>query len=81
MNLVGSMNFSLFDVFGNNTFSLFDFSAGGNLGSGQPNPMQGFIPSQGAMTGVYSSQDLGNPCHVSFPSQGMSIGGNLSHTQ
>jgi hypothetical protein len=42
--------------------------------------MQGFIPSQGAMTGVYSSQGLGNPWQGSFPSQGMSIRGNPSHT-
>jgi hypothetical protein len=61
MTLVGSMHFSLFDTFGNNTFSSSSFSTGGNPVFGQQNPTQGFIPSQGAMTGVYSSQGLGNP--------------------
>jgi hypothetical protein len=74
MTLVGSMPFSLFGAFGNNAFSSSSFSVGGNPIFGQPNPMQGFIPSQGVMTGVYSSQGLGNPWQGSFPLQGMSIG-------
>jgi hypothetical protein len=45
MNLVGSMNFYLFGSFGNNYFSSSSFSVGGNPVFGQPNPMQGFIPS------------------------------------
>jgi hypothetical protein len=81
MTLVGSMPFSLFGAFGNNAFSSSSFSVGGNPIFGQPNPMQGFIPSQGAMTGVYSSQGLGNPWQGSFPSQGMSIRGKpLPHS-
>jgi hypothetical protein len=39
-----SMSFSLFDMFGNNNFSLVAFSAGGNCGFGQQNPVQGTIP-------------------------------------
>jgi hypothetical protein len=50
MTLVGSMPFSLFGAFGNNTFSSSSFSSGGNPIFGQPNPMQGFVPSQGVMT-------------------------------
>jgi hypothetical protein len=55
MNLVGSIPFSLFGAFGNNTFSSSSFSVGGNPIFGQPKPMQGFIPSQGVMIGIYSS--------------------------
>jgi hypothetical protein len=47
---VGTMSFSLFHAFGNNAFTSFTFSIGGNPIFGQQNPMQGFIPSQGAMT-------------------------------
>jgi hypothetical protein len=50
MTLVGSMPFSLFGAFGNNTFSSSTFSSGGNPFLNQPNPMQGFVPSQGVMT-------------------------------
>jgi hypothetical protein len=39
--------FSLFDVFGNNTFSSPAFLTGGNPSYGQPIPMQGTIPVQG----------------------------------
>jgi hypothetical protein len=74
------MSFYLFGVFGNNYFTSSTFSTGGNLVFGQQNPAQGFIPSQGVMTEVYSSQSLGNPWQGSFPSQGMPIGGNPSHT-
>jgi hypothetical protein len=45
---VGSTLFSLFGAFGNNAFSSAIFSTGGNPGYGQPNPMQGIIPAQGA---------------------------------
>jgi hypothetical protein len=60
INLVGSMPFSLFDAFGNNSFSLSCLSAGGNIIFGQPKPMQGFIHSHKVMTRVNSSQGLGN---------------------
>jgi hypothetical protein len=75
------MSFSLFGAFGNNAFSSATFSTGGNPNFGQQNPVQGTIPSQGATTGVYSTQGLWNPWQGSFPSQGMSVGGNPFHTQ
>jgi hypothetical protein len=78
---VGSMSFSLFGAFGNNTFSSTAFPTGGNPSFGQQNPVQGTIPSQGATNGVYSTQGLWNPWQGSFPSQGMSVGGNPFHTQ
>jgi hypothetical protein len=78
---VGSMSFSLFDAFGNNAFSSAVVSAGGNPSFGQQNPVQGTIPSQGATTGVFSTQGLWNPWQGSVPSQGMSVGGNPFHAQ
>jgi hypothetical protein len=42
---VVSTPLSLFDMFGNNAFSSFFISAGGNPGYGQQNPMQGTIPA------------------------------------
>jgi hypothetical protein len=42
---VGSMSFSLFGAFGNNSFSSAIVSTGGNLIFGQQNPVQGIIPS------------------------------------
>jgi hypothetical protein len=42
---VGSMSFSLFGVFGNNTFSSAIISIGGNPSFGPQNPMQGTIPT------------------------------------
>jgi hypothetical protein len=42
---VGSTPFSLFDAFGNNSFSSVAFPIGGNSGYGQPIPMQGTIPT------------------------------------
>jgi hypothetical protein len=41
--LVGLTPFSLFDTFGNNSFTLAVISSGGNLGYGQQNAMQGTI--------------------------------------
>jgi hypothetical protein len=61
MNPIGSMPFSLFGAFGNNTFSSSAFSLGGNHFLNQANPMQVFIPSQGLMTRDLSSQGIGNP--------------------
>jgi hypothetical protein len=52
---VGSTPFSLFGVFGNNTFSSATFPTGGNPGIGQPIPMQGTIPAQGAHPGTSSA--------------------------
>jgi hypothetical protein len=78
---VGSMSFSLFGAFGNNAFSSVAFSSGGNPIFSQQNLVQGTIPSQGGMTGVYSTQGLWNAWQGSFPSQEMSIGGNPFHTQ
>jgi hypothetical protein len=43
--LVGLKPFSLFDAFGNNTFSLASISAGGNPSYGQPHPVHGIIPA------------------------------------
>jgi hypothetical protein len=48
--LVGSMPFSLFNTFGNKTFSSSAVSAGSNPCFGAQNPMQGTIPTQGAHT-------------------------------
>jgi hypothetical protein len=79
--LVGSMSFSLFDVFGNNAFSLVVVSVGGNSGFGQHNPVQGTIPTQGANTGGFSSQGLWSPWQGSIPSSGMSTRGNSFHGQ
>jgi hypothetical protein len=78
---VGSMSFSLFSAFGNNSFSSAVVSAGGNPGFGQQNPVQGTIPTQGASTRVFSSQGLWNPWQGSVPSQGMLDGGNPFHGQ
>lgn len=47
---VGSLSFSLFDVFGNNAFSSVAVSTGGNPGFGQQNPSQGTSPAHGANT-------------------------------
>jgi hypothetical protein len=58
---VGSMSFSFFNAFGNNSFSSIVVSAGGNLGFGQHNPVSGTIPTQGESTGVFSSQGHWNP--------------------
>jgi hypothetical protein len=79
--LVGSTPFSLFDVFGNNTFSSAFISAGGNPSYGQQNPMQGTIPAQGENSGIPSSQGPWNPWQGSFPSSGMPTRGNPFHSQ
>jgi hypothetical protein len=78
---VGSMFFSLFDMFGNNPFSSDATSAGGNPSFGQQNPVQSTIPSQGETTRVFSTQGLWNPWQGSVPLQGMSVGGNPFHAQ
>jgi hypothetical protein len=69
--LVGSLSFSLFDTFGNNTFLLYAISSGGNLGFGSQNPAQGEHTSQGPW----------NPWQGSVPSLGMLTGGNPFHGQ
>jgi hypothetical protein len=43
--LVGSMSFSLFDAFGNKSFSSAAVSVGGNPSFGQQNLVQGIIPT------------------------------------
>jgi hypothetical protein len=73
--------FSLFDVFGNNSFSSTAISAGGNSGYGQPHPIHGTIPVQGAHLGIPSSQGSWNPWQGPVPLPGMSIEGNPFHTQ
>jgi hypothetical protein len=78
---VGSMSFSLFSAFGNNSFSSAVVSAGGNPGFGQQNPMQGIIPPQGENPGIPSSQGPWNLWQGSVPSSGMSTGGNPFHSQ
>jgi hypothetical protein len=57
---VDSTPFSLFDVFGNNTFSSAAFPTRGNIDYGQPNPMDGTIPAHGANPGIPSAQGLWN---------------------
>jgi hypothetical protein len=79
--LVGSTPFSLFGAFGNNTFSSIAFPNGGNPGYGQPNPMQGTIPSQGSNKGTYFASGPWNSWQGSVPSSGMSIWGTSSHNQ
>jgi hypothetical protein len=79
--LVGSTPFSLFDAFGNNTFSSATISAGGNLGYGQQHLVQGTIPAQGAHLGIPSSQGTRNPWQGSIPLPWMSIKGNPFHPQ
>jgi hypothetical protein len=48
--LMGSMSFSLFNMYGNNAFSPAIILAEGNPGFGQHNPVQGIIPTQGEST-------------------------------
>jgi hypothetical protein len=52
---VGLKSFSLFSVFGNNTFSSAVISDRGNPSYGQQNPMQGTIAAQGTNLGIPSS--------------------------
>jgi hypothetical protein len=59
--LVGLTPFSLFDAFGNNSFSLVVISAAGNPDYGQQNLVQGTIPTQGENLGIPSSQGPWNP--------------------
>jgi hypothetical protein len=79
--LVGSMSFSLFDAFGNNSFSSTTIPARGKLGFGPQNPVQGTIPTHGENTRVFSSQGLWNPWQGVVPSLGMSSEGNPFHGQ
>jgi hypothetical protein len=79
MTSVGSFLFCLFGAFGNNAFSSFVFSSGGNPYLNQPNPMKGFVPSQGMMEGTTSFLGLGNLEQGFIPMQGMPIRGNPSH--
>jgi hypothetical protein len=78
---VGSTLFSLFGAFGNNTFSSSTFPTGGNPGFGQPIPMQGTIPAQGAHPGTSSTAGPWNSWQGSVPLSGMSIWGNYFHNQ
>jgi hypothetical protein len=70
---VGSTPFSLFGTFGNNTFSSTTFPTGGNLGYGQPIPMEGAIPTQGAHPGTSSASKPSNSWQGSVPSSGILI--------
>jgi hypothetical protein len=79
--LVGSKPFSLFNTFGNNTFSSVIFLVMGNLGYGQQNPMQGTIPAQGENLGIPSSQGPRNPWQGSIPLSGMLTRRNPFHSQ
>jgi hypothetical protein len=79
--LVGSTPFSLFGEFGNNTFSSVDFPTGGKPSYGQPNPMQGTIPTQGENLGTSSTSEPWNSWQESVPSSGMLIWGNSFHNQ
>jgi hypothetical protein len=78
---MGSMSFTLFDVFGNNDFSSAIISFGGNPSFGQQNPMLGTIPAQGESTRVLSSQGIWNSWQGSIPLQGMMARGNPFHGQ
>jgi hypothetical protein len=77
---VGSTDFFV-GVFGNNAFSSAAFPTGGNPGYGQPNPMQGTIPTQGENPGTSSALGPWNSWQGSVPSSGMSIWGNYFHNQ
>jgi hypothetical protein len=57
---LGSMSFSLFSAFGNNSFLSAVISAGGNPGFGPQNHVQGTITTQGENTGIFYSQGLWN---------------------
>jgi hypothetical protein len=78
---IGSTPFSLFNVFGNNTFLSFVVSTEGNPDYGQQNPVQGTIPAQGKNLGIPSSQGPWNPWQGSIPWSGMPTGGNPFHSQ
>jgi len=78
---VGSTPFSLFNVFGSNAFSSATFPTGGNPGFGQPIPMQGTIPAQGAHPETSSASGPWNSWQGSAPSSGMPIWGNSFHNQ
>jgi hypothetical protein len=78
---VGSTLFSLIEMFGNNAFSSVTFPTGGNPSFGQPIPMQGTIPAQGANLGTYSASGPWNSWQGFVPSSGMSIWGNSFHNQ
>jgi hypothetical protein len=57
---IGSKSFSLIRTFGNNTFSSAAFPTGGNPSFGQPIPMQGTIPTQGANLETSSTSEPWN---------------------
>jgi hypothetical protein len=78
---VGLTPFSLFSVFGNNTFFSVVFSIGGNPSFKQPIPMQGIIPAQGENPGTSSTSGPWNSWQGSIPSSGMLIWGNSFHNQ
>jgi hypothetical protein len=78
---VGSTPFSLFGAFGNNAFLSATFPTGGNPGFGQPIPMQGIIPTQGAHPGNSSTAGPWNSWQGSVLSSGMSIWGNYFHNK
>jgi hypothetical protein len=78
---VGSTLVYLFGAFGNNAFSSVAFSTEGNPGYGQPIPMQGTIPAQGANPGTSSASGPWNSWQGSVPSSGMLIWGNYFHNQ
>jgi hypothetical protein len=79
--LVGLTSFSLFGAFGNNAFSSATFPTRGNPGFGQPIPLHGTIPAQGAHPGTSSIAGPWNSWQGSVPSSGMSIWGNSFHNQ
>jgi hypothetical protein len=79
--LAGLTPFYFFGVFGNNTFSSASFSTRGNPSFGQPIPMQGTIPVQGAHPRTSSASGPWNSWQGSVPSSGMSIWGNYFHNQ
>jgi hypothetical protein len=79
--LIGLTPFSLFGVFGNNTFSLVALLTGGNPGFGQPIPMQGTIPTQGENPITSSTSGPWNSWQGSVSSSRMLIWGNYFHNQ
>jgi hypothetical protein len=78
---IGLTPFSFFGAFGNNTFSSATFPTRGNPSYGQPIPMQGTIPAQGANPGTSSTSGCWNSSQGSVPSSGMPIWGNSFHNQ
>jgi hypothetical protein len=65
---VGSTPFSLFGAFSKKAFLSATFPTRVNPSYGQPNPMQGIIPTQGGNSGTSSTSGPCNSWQGSVPS-------------